>query len=169
MKKYIKQKQVIEDTWHTLEVVPDQSAVVVPATGNWIVPLAVWKQERTHLLARHQPMGVVLEPKDDPADLAQDVTELSVIAVRFPVFSDGRGFSTARLLRERYGYKGELRAVGDIFRDQIFHLARCGFDAYVLREGEDEQGAIAALNDFSEAYQAAHDRGPLFERRFARA
>ncbi len=168
MKKYIKQKQLLDDTWHTLEVPAAQTSAVVPGTGRWIVSLAVWKQNRTQLLGRAQDIGVALDPVDDPAELAEDVAALPLIAVRFPSFTDGRGFSTARLLRERYGFKGELRAVGDIFRDQIFFLSRCGFDAFVLRDGEDEQGALAALNEFSEVYQAANDRGPLFDRRFVK-
>ena len=168
MKKYIKPGRAIADGWHTLEAPADPAQVVVPVIGQWIVPLTVWKQQRAHLLTRVQCVGVVLDPADDPADLAEDARVLPLIAVRFPTFTDGRGFSTARLLRERLGFKGELRAVGDIFRDQIFALARCGFDAFVLREGEDEQGALAALTEFSEVYQAANDRGPLFNRRFAR-
>lgn len=168
MKKYIKQGKLIEDNWHVLEAPTDVATSVVPAVGQWIVSLAVWKQHRAQLLSRVQNIGVVLEPADDPAVLAEGVQVLPLIAVRFPAFTDGRGFSTARLLRERLGYKGELRAIGDIFRDQVFYLVRCGFDAFVLREGEDEQGALAALHEFTEVYQAANDRGPLFDRRFAR-
>jgi uncharacterized protein (DUF934 family) len=86
--------------------------------------------------------------------------------VNFPSLTDGRGYSIARLLRERYGYVGELRAVGDVQRDQLFNLARCGFDAFLLRKDEDADGALAALEEFSEAYQASVERPqPLFRRR----
>ena len=89
-----------------------------------------------------------------------------VVAVNFPKFTDGRGYSTARLLRERYGWKGELRAVGDVFRDQLFHLASCGFNAYALREGEDPLDALTAFRDFSDTYQATVEQPlPLFRRR----
>lgn len=165
MKKLIKHGRPQADEWHTLEVAEGQPAVV-PHTGRWIVPLDVWLQQRALLRTRGQDIGVRLEPKDDPAVLAEDAGSLALIAVNFPVFTDGRGYSTARLLRERYAFKGELRAVGDIFHDQLFLLARCGFDALLLREGEDEQAAVAALGVFTEVYQAANDRGPLFERRF---
>jgi uncharacterized protein (DUF934 family) len=168
MKKYIKQRRAVEDTWQVLQNSEGQDAAVVPASGRWIVPLSVWVQQRAQLIERGQELGVILEPADDPAALSADIAGLAVIAIRFPTFTDGRGFSAARLLRERYDFSGELRAVGDIFRDQIFALARCGFDAFVLREGEDECAAIEALDTFSEVYQAANDRGPLFERRFAR-
>jgi uncharacterized protein (DUF934 family) len=85
--------------------------------------------------------------------------------VNFPTFGDGRGYSTARLLRERYGWKGELRAIGDVFRDQLFYLASCGFDAFALRESEDPREALAGFGAFSESYQATVGRLPLFRRR----
>ena len=98
-----------------------------------------------------------------------------MIAVNFPQFTDGRGYSTARLLRERYGWKGELRAIGDIQRDQLYYLSRCGFDAFLLNDGLDAaqgdslrsvQNALSAFNDFSEAYQTSADQPvPLFRRR----
>ena len=107
-----------------------------------------------------------LEPADEPARFAHLLGAVSRVEVNIPSFTDGRGYSIARLLRERHGYRGELRAVGDVQRDQLFYLARCGFDAFLLREGEDAQAALAALHDFSEAYQASVERPlPLFRRR----
>ena len=107
-----------------------------------------------------------LEPTDDPAGFAERLGAAARVEVNFPKFSDGRGYSIARLLRERHGYRGELRAVGDIQRDQLFYLSRVGFDAFQLREGEDADEALAALRDFSEAYQASVERPqPLFRRR----
>ncbi|MEX2198984.1 MAG: DUF934 domain-containing protein [Burkholderiales bacterium] len=107
-----------------------------------------------------------LEPGDDPGTLAGSLERLTVVAVNFPKFGDGRGYSIARLLRERYGYRGELRAVGQVARDNLYFMAQCGFDAFQLREGEDPREALAAFDDFSEAYQAAAARPqPLFRRR----
>ena len=112
------------------------------------------------------PPDLVLEPTDDPAVLAASLAAARVIAVNFPRFGDGRGYSIARLLRERYGYKGELRAVGEVARDNLYFMAECGFDAFQLREGEDPQEALGAFSDFSEAYQAtAAQPQPLFRRR----
>ena len=112
---------------------------------------------------------VRLEPADDPAAVAGELATAARVEVNFPKFGDGRGFSIARLLRERYGYKGELRAVGQITRDHLLYLESCGFDAFELREGEDAQAALAAFDDFSEAYQAsAAQRVPLFRRRAGR-
>jgi len=109
-----------------------------------------------------------LEPTDDPAAVAQRLARAARVEVHFPKFGDGRGFSIGRLLRERYGYQGELRAVGHITRDHLFFLESCGFDAFELREGEDPYAALAAFDDFSESYQASAKRPlPLFRRRLA--
>ncbi|HSU76886.1 MAG TPA: DUF934 domain-containing protein [Burkholderiales bacterium] len=107
-----------------------------------------------------------LEPTDDPAAVAGRLARVARVEVHFPKFGDGRGFSIGRLLRERYGYKGELRAVGHITRDHLFFLESCGFDAFELRAGEDPHAALAAFDDFSESYQASPQRPlPLFRRR----
>ena len=117
-----------------------------------------------------QELGEVLrlEPQDDPAAIAERLGGASRVEVNFPKFSDGRGYSIARLLRERYGYKGELRAVGEVVRDHLYNMENAGFDAFLLREGEDPQAALAGFDDFSEAYQATVTRPvPLFRRRQA--
>ena len=107
-----------------------------------------------------------LEPTDDPAAVAGRLASAARVEVSFPKFGDGRGFSLARLLRERYGYKGELRAVGHVVRDHLYYMESCGFDAFILREGEDPDEALRAFDDFGEAYQATAVRPvPLFRRR----
>jgi uncharacterized protein (DUF934 family) len=114
------------------------------------------------------PELVVLQPADDPAALADRLAGIKVIAINFPRFGDGRGYSIARLLRERYGYKGELRAIGEVARDHLHAMAQCGFDAFQLREGEDPQEALKAFGDFSDQYQATTAQPvPLFRRRLA--
>ena len=115
------------------------------------------------------PDLVVLEPTDDPRSLAERLPGLKLIAINFPKYGDGRGYSIARLLRERYGYKGELRAIGVVARDHLQLMVQCGFDSFQLREGEDAQAALAGLEDFTEAYQAnAAQPVPLFRRRAGR-
>jgi uncharacterized protein (DUF934 family) len=112
------------------------------------------------------PDLLVLEPDDDPRRIADRLPGLKVVAVNFPKYGDGRGYSIGRLLRERYGYQGELRAVGVVARDHLRQLAQCGFDSYQLREGEEAAEALQGLDDFSEAYQAsAAQPVPLFRRR----
>ena len=118
------------------------------------------------IVAQPSLPDLVLQPADDPALVAAAVGIAGVIAVNFPKFSDGRGYSIGRLLRERYGYQGELRAVGEVARDHLHAMAQCGFDAFQLREGEDPQEALKAFGDFSEQYQAtAAQPAPLFRRR----
>lgn len=114
------------------------------------------------------PDMALLEAGDDPAALAARLDALRVVAVDFPKFGDGRGYSIAWLLRERYGYRGELRAVGEVARDNLYFMAQCGFDAFQLRPGEDPQEALLAFHDFSDGYQASVARPlPLFRRRAA--
>ena len=136
----------------------------LPEATPVIVPLSLWLATRAALVARGDA-GVWLAPADDPATLAPDVRRVPVIAVLFPVFTDGRGFSTARLLRERYGYAGELRAFGDVGRDQLYLLRQAGFDAFAFDAGRDADAALAGLGDFSDGYQATVLRTPWFRRR----
>jgi uncharacterized protein (DUF934 family) len=107
---------------------------------------------------------VWLAPADDPGLLAADTATLPVIAVLFPKFADGRGYSIARLLRERFSFKGELRAIGDIGRDQLYYLHQVGFDAFTLRDGKDAEDALRSLRDFSDGYQRTNRRTPWFRR-----
>ena len=114
------------------------------------------------------PPDLLFEAGDDPAIIAAAIGNARVVAIRFPRFGDGRAYSIARLLRERHGYKGELRAVGEVGRDNLHYMRQCGFDAFELRAGEDPQEALAAFGDFSEAYQSSTAQPlPLFRRRIA--
>lgn len=168
MATIIKDKSVVADPWLRLEPGPDGALPQVPRAGDVIVPLALWQSQREALLARPGRLGVWLKSDDEPGAIADDLRLFGVVAVDFPKFGDGRGYSSARLLRERYGWKGELRATGDIFRDQLFYLSSCGFNSFVLREGEDPQEALAWFGTFSESYTASVERPlPLFRRRAA--
>jgi uncharacterized protein (DUF934 family) len=117
---------------------------------------------------KEQGEVIRLEPTDDPAAVAARLPGAARVEVNFPKFGDGRGYSIGRLLRERYGYKGELRAVGEVARDHLYYMEQCGFDAFLLRDGEDVADALAAFDDYSEAYQATVAQPvPLFRRRGA--
>lgn len=158
----IRHGRVIGDVWQFLVPSGDESPSTVRLPdGALAVALSVWKARRAELLARGSPLGVVLEGGDDPADIAGDLRLLELVAVRFTRFTDGRGYSIATLLRRRHGYTGELRATGEVLRDQLFYLARCGFDAFQLRDGADPVAALPSLRGFSAVYQhAADDRVP---------
>lgn len=162
MAKLIKARKAAQDNWQLFKA--DES---LPATGAIIVPLTVWKAQREALLARGN-VGVLLEPNEEPVELEQDIASLPLIAINFPNFQDGRGYSTARLLRERYGFKGELRAVGDVLLDELFYMSRVGFDAFALREDQDMDACLNVFDTFSEGYQTSVERPvPLFKRRAA--
>ena len=153
MATLIKNKRIAIDSWLQLK-----AEFAIPASGDVIVPLAVWTAQREQLVKRAGRHGVLLENTDDPRVLTADFDRLALIAVRFPKFVDGRGYSIARLLR-RLGWKGELRAVGDVLRDQLFYMTRCGFDAFALRADQDAQVALTAFSDFTAPYQPAIDDG----------
>jgi uncharacterized protein (DUF934 family) len=172
MPKIIKQHQVANDQWKVLQLAENETphSVRLPI-GPLLVPLAVWRARRDELINRnwehHEPLGVWLSPSEGPEAIAQDLDDFTLIAVHFPKFADGRGYSTARLLRERYGYRGELRAFGDVGQDQLFFLDRVGFDSFSVKESDDDAiEALAAFVSFPEVYQAAAKQSlPLFRRR----
>jgi uncharacterized protein (DUF934 family) len=155
--------RVEPDRWHFLAA----EEVADPPAGSIVVPLAAWLEKRETWLARGD-VGVRLDPADDPWALAQDIAALPLIAIHYPKFTDGRGHSTAVLLRSRLGFEGELRAFGDVGRDQLFQLKRCGFDAFNLAPHRDAEAALPGLADFSQRYQASiDDPEPLFRKRLA--
>ena len=167
MEKLIKTRRLIADNWQLLKPLEGQSEVEVPAGGAVIVPLATWQAQREALRARGD-VGVWLDGSSDPEDIAADLDVLPLIAINYPSFQDGRGHSLARLLRERYGYDGELRAIGDVLRDELYYLLHVGFDAFALRPDQNVDDCLAAFDDFTEGYQTSVLRPiPLFRRRVA--
>ncbi|TAM49070.1 MAG: DUF934 domain-containing protein [Paraburkholderia sp.] len=174
MTSIIKNRAVVADDWTVVRASDDGAlpqADALPA-GRVLVPFALWKQAREALVAARgkDALGVWLAPDEEPADLVADFDKISLIGVEFPVFRDGRGYSTARLLRERYGWRGELRSIGDVLRDQLNFMARCGFDAFAVRADKDIHDALRAFEEFSVKYQGAFDTPqPLFRRRAALA
>jgi uncharacterized protein (DUF934 family) len=162
----IKDGKAQPDSWHLQG--KELTAENLPALDgkDIIVPLAFWLTEANTIKSRSGNTGVWLDSHELPAALAADLHAIPLVALNFPEFKDGRPFSSARELRQRMGYKGEVRAIGDVLRDQLFYMRRCGFDAYVLREDQDLEAALAAFNDFHDAYQPAIDQPlPLFRRR----
>lgn len=164
MSQLIKQRVIADDRW---TLVREASSLAdVPDGEPVIVPLKLWLERRAALIARGE-VGVWLAPHEDPAALAADVARLPVIAVDFPAFTDGRGYSHARLLRSRLGFAGELRAVGDVQRDQLYYLSQCGFDAFSVREDRTAEHALPGLTVFADGYQLTEQRTPWFRRRDA--
>ncbi len=159
----IKNREIVEDTWSR---VSEEATVDTLPEGNVIVPLSLWKSEKAHLLARQGKLGIQLESDIDLNEIREDLPHFDVVALNFPAFKDGRHYSNARLLRQRYNYRGEIRAVGDVLRDQLFFMERVGFDAFELRADRDMDDALNAFSEFTVRYQAATDEPrPLFKRR----
>ncbi len=161
--RIIKDGAVVEDQWQLLDI----EATDIP-DGAVIVPLALWQSEKEQLAGREQ-LGVWLNSDESPQLIADCLDNFSVVAINFPNFVDGRGFSYARELRQTHNYQGEIRAIGHFIRDQLFFLQRCGFNAFALDGTEQEstlENALESFSDFSDSYQAAIDQpDPLFNRR----
>jgi uncharacterized protein (DUF934 family) len=166
MPKLVKDGVIVENTWTLIDKPEADAAECEIPAGPVIVPLAVWLARKDQLQGRDD-VGVWLDSDETVQQLGEDARDLPLIAVNFPVFTDGRSFSTARLLRERYNFTGELRAIGHFIRDQMCYLRRCGVNAFAFaREDINLEEVISSLHDFSEYYQAAVDQPlPLFRRR----
>ena len=161
----IKNKAIVDDDWNVLRLSQNDTpeGVAVPP-GKVIVPLKVWQAQRDALQHRAE-LGVWLASDERAEDLQNEIAKFTVIAVDFPRFNDGRGYSIAHHLRARLGYRGELRAIGDVLRDQLFYMQRVGFDAFAPRADKDIHEALKGLSDFSITYQASADEKlPLFRR-----
>lgn len=161
----IKNKAIIADDWMVLRLGEhDVAESVTVVHGKVIVPLQVWLKQRDTLQQRAE-IGVWLASDERPETLRDDIQKFTVIAVDFPRFSDGRGYSIAFNLRKRLGYTGELRAIGDVLRDQLFYMQRVGFDAFAPRSDRSIEDALKGLSDFSEVYQISYEpKLPLFSR-----
>jgi len=168
MAQLIKLGAAAVDSWTTLELAEGETpeTVALPA-GDVIFPLAVWQARKAEIISCHKRIGLLLQPDERVEDAVADLDYFIVIAVSFPKFVDGRGYSTASLLRQRYQYQGELRAVGDVLHDQLFFYQRVGFDSYALKDGKNLIHAIeAGFSPFSDAYQASTTQlQPHFRRR----
>ena len=151
---------VEKDSW---QLVADDADI--PATGDVIVGLSRFLDGVDALKDRAGQVGVRVDPKDELDGLVAHLADLSWLQVNFPKFADGRGFTKARLLKDRHGFAGELRAVGDVLSDQLLYMKRCGFDAFDLKDGKNTDNALSAMAAFSVRYQSdAEEPQPLYRR-----
>lgn len=151
-KRIIKDQSIVEDHWQR---VADEAAL--PAAGDIIISYKRWQQQRTALLAQQLGLGVIIGNGVSVDEIKDDLQHFKLIVIEFPQFKDGRGYSYARLLRERYRYPHEIRASGNVLRDQLLPMARCGINAFELEAGRSLEDALTAFNDFSVRYQPAAD------------
>jgi uncharacterized protein (DUF934 family) len=160
-RQLLRDGQVVEDDWAYAAESPGAGAPAAgsPAAGSAIIlAFDQWLAGKPAWLAHPGRLGVVLQPAHKVEQVAADLSRFDLIGAEFPGPAEGRGYTQARLLRERYGFKGEVRASGFVRRDQLFFLARCGFNSFELPPGE-LTGAAAALATFSAEYQPANDAG----------
>jgi uncharacterized protein (DUF934 family) len=151
--------RIVEDVWTLFE-----DGAAWSGEPRALIPLATALAQPQRVPAA-APIGIWLSPTDEPAQAVSLFDSIELIAVRFPVFGDGRGFSTAALLRNRHGWRGELRAIGDVLRDQLFFMKRVGFDSFALRADRNIEEAVASLSDFTDSYQGSVDPAlPAFRR-----
>lgn len=166
MQKLIKDGVITENTWVFVTKAEGEAAEVAVPAGQVLIPVAVWLAQKDQLQNRTD-IGVWIDSDETAELIGGDANRFAVIGINFPGFMDGRPFSTARLLRERYGFKGELRATGNFIRDQLCYLRRCGVNAFAFANPEANlEEAVKSLSDLQEYYQAAVDQPlPLFRRR----
>ncbi|MGE0761467.1 MAG: DUF934 domain-containing protein [Pirellulaceae bacterium] len=153
MPQLIRQREVVADEWRNIDDDPQG------LNGALIIPFARWQAERDQWWLWNGKLGVRIGPTDPVEALERDFLRIALVAIEFGGIGEGRGYTQAQLLRRRYAFTGEIRAVGKIQRDQLFYMARCGFDAFELPDGADTAVALAAFGDFSVKYQEATDLG----------
>ena len=156
-RQVIKQREIVADAWTYAD--EDAQATAV------IVPLARFQAEREQWLQSGKQLGIRLAGADPLETIVGDLARIALVAFEFNGISEGRGYTNAQLLRARYNFKGEIRAVGKILRDQVFYMARCGFDAFEFPENADLNVALTAFGDFTVAYQPSADREVSLRRR----
>lgn len=144
----LKDGAVVADDWAALAEDAEPSA-----EGNIIVTLDQWRDRRERLRGHNGRLGLRLKSDQSPAEIADDLGHFDLIALEFPRFGDGRAYSYARLLRERYGFKGELRAVGNVLRDQLLLMLRCGFDAFEVKDEKAVEAWHEATGEIAFTYQ----------------
>ena len=161
--RILRNSELVEDEWTLIE---DGRADIEAGPGKVIVTLARWRGEREALLRGHAAVGVLVPNTADIEAVFVEIEDRPLIVLQFPTFTDGRALSQAVVLRKRLGFRGELRAVGDVIRDLVFWLGRCGFDSIVPRKDQSLEGCREALREITVAYQAAADaHTPVWARR----
>jgi uncharacterized protein (DUF934 family) len=164
MQQIIRDGAVVDDAWLVVST-PEELSAALEAGASIFLSLDMW-QEHGQSIDAEVELGVLLEPGQEPGQIAASLGRFTSIAVNFPVFTDGRGFSYARELRQTHNYRGEIRAMGAMIRDQLHYLTRSGFSAFQFDADTDLDAALASLDAFTDAYQTSADQAePLFRRR----
>ena len=161
----IRNRAVTTDRWRYELDALDQTPTAAIAAGDVIVSMQRWLSDHDRLLARGTRVGVLLRPDDDLQALIDcELHELWLVAIEFPSFAEGRGYSQARLLRSRHDFHGDIRAIGDVSRDRVAFMERCGFNELELSPGQSARDALQAFTEFAAVYQPAADAAPTLAR-----
>lgn len=166
MPKLIKDGELINDDWHLIDKETALEEIQPNNANKLILPLSLW-QEHKEVLEQHKAnIGIWFDSDESPNLLEEDVNSFPVIALNFPVFRDGRAFSHAAILRQQLSYEGDLRAIGDVQRDQASYMLSCGFSSFLVPEDADATVLLTGFHDFSENYQSTVTKPtPIFRRR----
>ena len=148
MQQIIKDREIVDDNWQHLD---DESALVA---GNITVSITRWQEQHETLSHHEGGLGIRLSGDDPLEEIVPDLARFQLVVLIFPVFTDGRCYSYARLLRDRYQFKVEIRAQGDVLYDQLFYMSQCGINSFELANPNRLTQALAAFDDFSDSYQA---------------
>ncbi len=160
--KVINNRQIVEDCW---QAIGDESSIQQLADGKVIISLAFWNQHKPALRQRSEALAIKLNPEDDVATIANELSEFALVVLQFPSFRDGRAYSQARNLRQRYDYQGEIRACGNVLRDQLAFMERVGFNSFEIDDHQDINDAINGFDEIKVKYQASSDEPlPLYKR-----
>ena len=166
MPTLIKKGSVVQDEWTLLREATSPEVFEVLQGRDIIVPIKFWNLYKTEMEDYSGNITVWLDSNEFIEEVKGDPHKFPLIALNFPVFSDGRPYTVARELRQNLKYRGEIRAIGDVLRDQIFYMSQCGFDSFLIRHDQDPHSCIGALKDFTTNYQSTSlEPNPLFRRR----
>tara|TARA_B100000579_G_scaffold256882_1_gene211475 strand:+ start:168 stop:668 length:501 start_codon:yes stop_codon:yes gene_type:complete len=166
MQNLIKQGAVVHDDWTLVKEATDPTILDISQSTNLIVPIKFWNMHKSEIESYLGKVTIWLDSDEFLDEINEELNTFSLIALNFPVFSDGRPYTTARHLRQRGKFLGEIRAIGDVLRDQIFYMSQCGFNSFLLRHDQDPDSCIRALKDFKANYQSTVlEENPLFRRR----
>lgn len=166
MPKLIKDGEAVSDYWTVLKEATGPEVLKAVPGKNFLVPLTFWKNYQEELSDYNGNIAIWLDSHDRVSDLDDSIHDFPLIALNFPAFSDGRSYSNARELRSTRNYQGEIRAIGDVLRDQLYYMQQCGFNAFAVRYDQDIDDCLTAFGDFTTGYQATvAEPTPLFRRR----
>ena len=166
MQTLIKEGSVIQDSWTLLYEATGPEALEVFQGKDIIVPMKFWNLYKTNIENYPGNITIWLDSDEFIDEVKDDLHSFSLIALNFPAFTDGRPYTAARELRQNLKFSDEIRAIGDVLRDQMFYMSQCGFDSFLLRHDQDPDSCIQALKDFKTNYQGTiPEPNPLFRRR----